>query len=151
MTAVAWQPCTRAATAQMPRAEGRGADINIRKRQDTAGRTSPFIAEGYKVGRPQPSEARAVGRRAPSSAWWPPACSTDGARSRTGSSTSTKGCPSLPKTSRNRRTGGDGPGMASISYVHAVSGFSRTGPHRRLVSRRPPIRIAEKRSQPLDD
>jgi len=32
-----------------------------------------------------------------------------------------------------------------------VSGFSRTAPHRRLVSRPPPIRVAEKRSQSLDD
>ena len=34
----------------------RGADINIWKRQDTAGRTPLFIAEGYKAGRPQPSK-----------------------------------------------------------------------------------------------
>jgi ankyrin repeat protein len=34
----------------------RGADINIWKRQDAAGRTPLFIAEGYKAGRPQPSK-----------------------------------------------------------------------------------------------
>lgn len=34
----------------------RGADINIWKRQDAAGRSPLFIAEGYKAGRPQPSK-----------------------------------------------------------------------------------------------
>jgi ankyrin repeat protein len=34
----------------------RGADINIWKQKDTAGRTPLFIAEGYKAGRPQPSK-----------------------------------------------------------------------------------------------
>jgi ankyrin repeat protein len=34
----------------------RGADINIWKGQDAAGRTPLFIAEGYKAGRPQPSK-----------------------------------------------------------------------------------------------
>jgi ankyrin repeat protein len=34
----------------------RGADINTWKRQDAAGRTPLFIAEGYKAGRPQPSK-----------------------------------------------------------------------------------------------
>ena len=33
----------------------RGADINIWKRFDAAGRSPLFIAEGYKAGRPQPS------------------------------------------------------------------------------------------------
>jgi ankyrin repeat protein len=33
-----------------------GADINVWKRQDTAGRSPLFIAEGYKAGRPQPSK-----------------------------------------------------------------------------------------------
>jgi hypothetical protein len=33
----------------------RGADINIWKRFDTAGRSPLYIAEGYKAGRPQPS------------------------------------------------------------------------------------------------
>lgn len=34
----------------------RGADINIWKQKDTAGRTPLFIAEGFKAGRPQPSK-----------------------------------------------------------------------------------------------
>jgi ankyrin repeat protein len=34
----------------------RGADINIWKQKDTAGRTPLFIAEGFKEGRPQPSK-----------------------------------------------------------------------------------------------
>lgn len=34
----------------------RGADVNIWKRPDTAGRTPLFIAEGYKAGRQQPSK-----------------------------------------------------------------------------------------------
>jgi len=34
----------------------RGADINIWKQQDAAGRTPLFIAEGYKAGRQQPSK-----------------------------------------------------------------------------------------------
>ena len=34
----------------------RGADVNSWKRQDAAGRTPLFIAEGYKAGRPQPSK-----------------------------------------------------------------------------------------------
>ena len=33
----------------------RGADVNIWKRPDTAGRTPLFISEGYRAGRPQPS------------------------------------------------------------------------------------------------
>ena len=34
----------------------RGADVNIWKQKDTAGRTPLFIAEGHKAGRPQPSK-----------------------------------------------------------------------------------------------
>jgi ankyrin repeat protein len=34
----------------------RGADINVWKQQDKAGRSPLFIAEGYKAGRPQPSK-----------------------------------------------------------------------------------------------
>ena len=33
----------------------RGADVNIWKRPDKAGRTPLFVAEGYRTGRPQPS------------------------------------------------------------------------------------------------